>query len=109
MLRRIVSGLREKYGAGGVFVTASTGIAACNIGGITLHSFAGIGIGEGSLAQMIKKVKRNTNAQERWQQCEALIIDGTGRMQIGGWLTELNALIAYASTAFGFSSSYSTP
>jgi ATP-dependent DNA helicase PIF1 len=37
--------LRGMYGEDNVFVTASTGLAACAIGGITLHSFAGVGIG----------------------------------------------------------------
>jgi hypothetical protein len=47
LLREIIKGLREKYRArpDAVAVTASTGIAACNVGGTTLHSFAGIGLG----------------------------------------------------------------
>lgn len=43
VLRLIVSALKKKFGSQKVFVTASTGIAACNISGTTLHSFAGIG------------------------------------------------------------------
>ena len=45
VLRLIVSALKKKFGSQKVFVTASTGIAACNISGTTLHSFAGIAIG----------------------------------------------------------------
>lgn len=40
-LRHIIRRLRELHGSDHVFVTASTGIAAINIGGSTLHSFAG--------------------------------------------------------------------
>ena len=38
--------MKRIHGTESVYVTASTGIAAVNIGGTTLHSFAGIGIGE---------------------------------------------------------------
>ncbi len=37
LLKRLVIALREKHGEGAVFVTASTGIAACAVGGVTIH------------------------------------------------------------------------
>ncbi|KAG5918002.1 hypothetical protein E4U42_007046 [Claviceps africana] len=42
LMRAIIQELKRKYEGcpGRVAVTASTGLAACNIGGITLHSFA---------------------------------------------------------------------
>lgn len=55
-------------------VLASTGAAACLIGGITVHSFAGIGIGEGSLAQLTSLAMRKRNMQ-RWRAATTLIID----------------------------------
>lgn len=43
LMRAIIQELKVKYGreSSRVAVTASTGLAACNIGGVTLHSFAG--------------------------------------------------------------------
>lgn len=76
VLRLIVSELRSQYGPDKVFVTASTGIAACNIGGTTLHSFAGIGIGDDNVNKCVRRILQNKKAKERWQTCEVLIIDG---------------------------------
>ena len=77
VLRLIVSALREKYGSDTVFITASTGIAACNISGTTLHSFAGFGLGDESITKCVQGVRQNKKAKERWKRCEALMIDGT--------------------------------
>lgn len=43
LLREIIRALKIKYKGkpDAVAVTASTGIAACNIGGVTIHSFGG--------------------------------------------------------------------
>ena len=57
-------------------VTASTGMAAVNIGGVTLHSWAGIGLGNGSqkdLANGIKYGKKHVC--KRWRNARTLIID----------------------------------
>lgn len=45
VLKYIIQELRRKFGYTAVAVTAPTGIAAVNVGGSTIHSFAGIGIG----------------------------------------------------------------
>uniref|UniRef100_A0A6B2L2G7 ATP-dependent DNA helicase n=1 Tax=Arcella intermedia TaxID=1963864 RepID=A0A6B2L2G7_9EUKA len=75
VLKTIVKALRDKHGEGNVFVCASTGIAACNIGGCTVHSFAGIGLGGESKEKMLQKVLSNSNAVKRWRSAVTLIID----------------------------------
>ena len=75
VLRKIVEALQERLGVEKVFVTASTGIAACNIVGTTIHSFAGIGIHDSDINQTLKRIRQNETAVERWHACEVLIID----------------------------------
>lgn len=58
-----------------VAVTAPTGIAACNVGGVTIHSFSGIGLGNESVSQLVTKIKRNKKAASRWRDTKVLIID----------------------------------
>jgi hypothetical protein len=60
---------------GTVAVTAPTGIAAVNVGGVTIHSFAGIGLGNGDTQAIIERVKRNKKACENWTKAAALVID----------------------------------
>lgn len=58
LMREIIKALRNKYRRepDRVAVTASTGLAACNIEGVTLHSFAGIGLGKEAVPELVKKV-----------------------------------------------------
>ncbi|XP_014774888.1 ATP-dependent DNA helicase PIF1 [Octopus bimaculoides] len=56
------------------FATASTGVAACYIGGITLHAFAGIGSGNGPLEQCVQLANR-PSVKQNWMKCHHLIID----------------------------------
>lgn len=55
-------------------VTASTGAAACLIGGVTLHSFAGIGSGDCTIERGIQMASKPSIAQV-WRRCKILIID----------------------------------
>ncbi|KAI7088466.1 ATP-dependent DNA helicase, partial [Hortaea werneckii] len=77
LLREIIAGLRKKYQRepDRVAVTASTGLAACNIGGVTLHSFAGIGLGKEEVPELVKKIKKNQKAKHRWMRTKVLVID----------------------------------
>lgn len=55
--------------------TASTGTAAVNIGGSTIFSFMGIGLGEGTKEWVYAQVTKNKKAMSRIRGCKALFID----------------------------------
>lgn len=75
LLRAIIDTLGQRYGSG-LAVTASTGIAACNINGSTLHSFGGIGIAKDSAQNLAQSIKyNNRKAKDRWINTKVLIID----------------------------------
>ena len=77
LMREIITVLRKKYQRepDRIAVTASTGLAACNVGGVTLHSFGGIGLGKEDVPTLVKKIKRNAKAKLRWQRTKVLVID----------------------------------
>ncbi|EMR09860.1 hypothetical protein PNEG_02041 [Pneumocystis murina B123] len=77
LLREIIASLRKKYAKepDRVAITASTGLAACNIGGVTLHSYAGIGLGRDSSEDLCKKIRKNKKCLSRWLRTKVLIID----------------------------------
>ncbi|EOX92974.1 DNA repair and recombination protein pif1, putative [Theobroma cacao] len=75
LLKHIIKILKKTYGESGVFVTASTGIAACALGGQTLHSFAGIRIGDGNRGMLLDLVLNDREARRRWNKAQVLVID----------------------------------
>ncbi|ANB12138.1 DNA helicase PIF1 [Sugiyamaella lignohabitans] len=75
LLERIITDLRRKYSPGAVAVTASTGLAACHIGGVTLHNFSGIGLGREDVDTLVKKIRRNRKCFKRWKETRVLVID----------------------------------
>jgi len=57
-----------------VILSASTGIAAVNIGGITLHSALGLGLADEPIEDLIAKARR-WNLGKKWKDVDLLIID----------------------------------
>lgn len=75
VLRHLVDALNRKHGSFNVGITASTGLAACNISGQTLHKYLSIGLGTGSPQDLAVKIKRNGSAKKRWLSLAVLVID----------------------------------
>lgn len=78
LLRQIIAWGRGRYGDD-VAVAASTGMAAVNIGGVTLHSWAGIGLGNGDVKGYVKTITFGPGywkkVRDRWRDVKTLIID----------------------------------
>jgi ATP-dependent DNA helicase PIF1 len=73
-------------------ITASTGIAATHIHGLTIHSWSGIGIGEQPLAQLLEQVTQKEHLVKRIQKTKVLIIDEISMLS-GEVLTMVDAVI----------------
>lgn len=74
LLRRLIEVLPKKT----TFVTAMTGAAALNIGGTTLHKFAGIGLGTDTAENLFKRMR--TLGRQNWKTCTTLIVDEVSMM-----------------------------
>lgn len=73
----IVKCLIEKHGKSSVYVTATTGLAACAINGTTIHQFAGISTynHKDSIQDIVTHVLSKQHVLKRWKQAKVLIID----------------------------------
>lgn len=72
---------------------ALTGCAALLLGpkAKTLHSWAGIGLGKGTVQELYTKIRRNRKVMQQWLTTDLLIIDEIS-MMTGELLNKLNAL-----------------
>lgn len=75
VLKGIIQHARNEFGPEAVAVTAPTGKSALNIGGQTIYSWAGVGLGKGTRYQLLDKVLTNKECCGRWKKCKVLIID----------------------------------
>ncbi|XP_062996345.1 ATP-dependent DNA helicase PIF1 isoform X2 [Elgaria multicarinata webbii] len=86
LLKKIVASLPPNS----TYATASTGVAACQIGGTTLHAFAGIGSGKAPLHQCIELAQR-PGVRQQWLSCRQLIIDEISMVE-GEFFDKLEAV-----------------
>lgn len=56
-------------------ITASTGIAATHVGGMTIHSWSGIGIAERMTPELLDAISSKEHVAKRLQKARVLIID----------------------------------
>jgi ATP-dependent DNA helicase PIF1 len=73
VLNQFISHLRDNKIVVGV--TASTGIAATHINGITIHSWAGIGIKDELNEDDLKSLREKSTLKKRFRETRVLIID----------------------------------
>jgi ATP-dependent DNA helicase PIF1 len=84
---------------------ALTGCAALLLGhkAKTLHSWAGIGLGKGTVGELYIKIRRNTKSMRHWLLTDLLIIDEISMMtaELFDKLNELGKKIRKSSKPFG--------
>jgi hypothetical protein len=73
LLNKYISYLKENNR--GVAITASTGIAATHMDGVTIHSWSGMGIKDKLTEQDIRKLLKKPYLRKRFKNTNVLIID----------------------------------
>ena len=63
-----------------IYITSTTGLSALLINGITIHRFAGIGIGDKDVETYYNKIIKIKELRKRWQNVNVLIIDEISMM-----------------------------
>ena len=84
-------------------VTASTGIAATHVGGMTIHSWSGIGILDELSAHDLDRILSKEHVVKRIQKAHVLILDEISMLS-GGTLSMVDEIMRTArhdSRAFG--------
>ncbi len=101
LLNQFIDYLKEKKIPVGI--TASTGIAATHIGGLTIHSWSGIGIKDWISEKEMKKILRNKQRREKIKAAKVLIIDEISMLDAGrlDLLNEVCRLIKEPFLPFG--------
>lgn len=101
-------GLRKRYRGGGlprIQICALTGCAALLLGhkAKTLHSWAGIGLGKGTVGELYTKIRRNTKTMRHWLCTDLLVIDEVSMMtcELLDKLNELGKKIRGNKRPFG--------
>lgn len=95
LLRKIIGALPADV----TVATASTGVAACHIGGITLHQFAGIGLGTASIDKCVDMATKSASYMI-WKKCKHLIIDEVSMIDADFFEVSLEDTVSLDSSEF---------
>ena len=84
-------------------LTSTTGISAINIGGQTLHSWVGIGLGEKPVPDVIRKINRKSGIKAQIMNCKLLAIDEISMLDdyTMGYVDEVLQTIRHSTKPFG--------
>lgn len=76
------------------FVTATTGLAALQLSGTTLHAFAGCGVVQAHTPwrRVLHQVMTKTRAVRAWRRCRVLVIDEVS--MLSAWFLDLLDYVA---------------
>ncbi|GAA5880488.1 hypothetical protein JCM16303_005400 [Sporobolomyces ruberrimus] len=72
-------------------ITATTGIAALQVNGTTIHSWAAVGLGDKAIHELYSRIVRNEGTKKNWTGIKTLIIDEIS-MSPAGLFDTLNIL-----------------
>lgn len=75
LLREVIYRLNNMYQNHEVAITASTGISALELRGVTLHTFAGVRLAREPVDTLISMIRSNKRLLERWRSTRVLVID----------------------------------
>lgn len=91
LIRQIYAHANQRHK--NIQVTAMTGCAAIllNCKAKTLHSWAGVGLGNASVDTLITKIKKNKYAANTWRETQILIVDEVSMLSLS-LFDKLNAL-----------------
>ena len=86
-----------------VGITSTTGVSAVIIGGTTLHSYLGIGLGTQSINQLVSNIRKRAFYRERWRTIDILVIDEVSMLspELFDKLNEIAQIIRYNVVPFG--------
>ena len=74
VVRKVIREVLEaKHNKAGVWITASTGLAALALDGATIHSMAGVQRGKGTAEELIEQMREGV--KQRWKQVKAITIE----------------------------------
>jgi ATP-dependent DNA helicase PIF1 len=88
-----------------IYVTALTGCASIllNCKAKTLHSWAGIGLGNGTIEQLIMKIKKNKFLKAVWSETDILVVDEVSMLSLKlfNMLNDIGKVIRRNQMPFG--------